>query len=175
MNGKFAAKHHTRLGAALALTMSLISLGVPADDGNLTRALAIQQHKSRFQLMLEQVEAQARRRAAAAHTSAAATTPSVGKVGLGDESETLRLAPIPVVGREIPEIEPLSVRRLRSEQAYERDQQRILDHRQQSRALTADLRTAGPVGSDRYASKRSELVRSNTQNKRLSLQRKLRY
>lgn len=175
MNGKITAKHCTRLSAALALTLPLVSLDVAADFGNLEQALAIQQNKSGFQLMLEQVQARARQRAAAAPTSSAAKIPSVEKISLGDDTETLRLTPLPVVGPEVFEIEPSSLQRLRAEQAYERDQRRILDYRQQTRALTGDLREAGPVGTDRYATRRSELVRFNTQNKRLSVQRKLRY
>jgi len=175
MNGKITAIHRIRLSAALALTMALISINVAADFGNLEQALAVQQNKSSFQLMLEQVQARARQRASAAPASAAATTPSVEKIPLGDETETVRLTPLPVVAPDVFEIEPSSLQRLRAEQAYERDQRRILDYRQQTRALTRDLRKAGPVGTDRYATRRSELVRFDTQNKRLSVQRKLRY
>ena len=171
MNGKYRAKHRTRLAGALALTAWLIPLSVSADDGNLTQQLHIHQAKSRFQLMPEQVQESARRRAAAARTVAAARAGPVTPTHLGDWTQSARLAPVTVTDRVSPEIAAETTRRFRARQAYERDQQRILDYRQQRRALIAGLRTGGSAG---FGAKRRELVRYNAQSQRQSLQRKLR-
>jgi hypothetical protein len=59
-------------------------------------------------------------------------------------------------------------------QAYERDQRRILDLRQRQSALIARSRNVGSTGPGSFAAKRREMVRFKSQNRRLSLQRKLR-
>jgi hypothetical protein len=174
MNGKYRAKLHTRLAAALSLTAWLIPLSVTADDGNLTQQLHIQQQKSRFQLMLEQVAKSARQRAAAAQSTPASRAGPAASIDLGDWAESLRLEPVGVTGLVLPGTEKESARRLQARQGYERDQQRVLYHRQQRRALIAGARTSNPVGAGSVGTKRRELVRYNAQNQRQSLQRKLR-
>ncbi len=174
MNGKYRAKLRTRLAAALSLTAWLIPLSVTADDGNLTQQLHIQQQKSRFQLMLEQVAEGARRRAAAAQSTPASRAGPAASIDLGDWAESLRLEPVGVTGLVLPGTEKESARRLQVRQAYERDQQRVLHHRQQHRALIAGARTSNPAGAGGFGAKRREFVRYNAQNQRQSLQRKLR-
>ncbi len=174
MNGKYRAKPGPRLAAALSLTVWLIPLSVTADDGNLTQQLHTQQQQSRFQLMLEQVAESARQRAAAAQSTPATRAGPATPIDLGDWAESLRLEPVGVTGPVLPGTETETARRLQARQAYERDQQRILDHHQQRRALIAGARTSNPVGAGSFGTKRRELVRYNTQNQRQSLQRKLR-
>ncbi len=174
MNAKCRAKYRTRLAGALALTAWLIPVSVTADDGNLNQQLHIQQQKSRFQLMLEQVQESARRRAAAAQTAPTRHAGPSTLTHLGDGTQSVRLDPVTVTDPVSPKIDPERTKWFRAQQAYERDQQRILDHRQQRRALIAGARTGGPNGIDRIATKRRALVRYNAQNQRQSLQRKLR-
>lgn len=181
MNSKYRAKDCKRLAGALAqplaqslalaLVVWLTPIGAPADDGNLYQELRIQQQKSSFQLKLEQVQEQARRRAAAAQTARAAQTESAAGLDIGDPDQSMRLAPRHVTEPLAPRIDADEVWRIQAQQSYERDQQRILDYRQQRSALTAGARAGGDY---RYAAKRSELVRFNTQNQRQTLQRKLR-
>jgi hypothetical protein len=179
MNGKFPAKMRTSLAAALvpmalALTGWLIPLPASADFGDLSQPLRVQQQKSRFQLMLEQVQESARQRAAAMGTTSVERTSRSTPVGLGDWTASLRLDPTTVTGPVPRRIDPEAQRRLRAEQAYERDQRRILDHRQKRHALVVGSRSRGPAGLDIYAEKRRNLVRYRSQNQRLTLQRKLR-
>jgi hypothetical protein len=173
MNGKYRAMHRARLAGALALTGCLIPLSVSADDGNLTQQLLVQQRMSRFQLMLEQVQASVRRRAAARQRAPATPAGPSTPTDLGDWTESVRLRPVTVTDRVALAVAPETLRRLRAEQVYERDQQRILDHRQQRRALIIGARTGGPLGVD-FATKRRELVRYSVQSQQQSLQRKLR-
>ena len=162
----------TRLAAAFSLTAWLIPLSVTADDGNLTQQLHTQQQRSRFQLMLEQVADGARRRAAA---QSAATTHAgpAAPIDFGDWTESARLVPITVTDPVSLTSKAESARRFRARQAHDRDQQRILHHRQQRRALIAGARS-GPLGIDSFGAKRRELVRYHAQNQGQSLQRKLR-
>ena len=173
MNGKYRAKQRARLAGALTLAGCLIPLSAAADDGNLTQQLRAQQEMSRFQLMLQQVQASARRRGAASRTGPATGAGPSTPTDLGDWTESVRLAPATVTDPVTIDIAPQTPQRLRAEQAYERAQQRILDHRQQRRALVVGARAGGPVGVD-FGTKRRELVRYNVQNQRQSLQRKLR-
>ena len=173
MNGKYRAKRRARLAGALALAGWLNPLSATADDGNLTQELRVRQTMSRFQLMLEQVQARARRRAAARQTGPATPAGPPTPVNLGDGAESVRLHPVTVTDPVAIAIAPRTLRRLRAEEAYERDQQRILDQRQQRRALVIGARTGGPLGVD-FATKRRALVRYNIQSQQLSLQRKLR-
>jgi hypothetical protein len=172
MNGKYRAKPRTRLAAALSLTAWLIPVSVTADDGNLTQQLHTQQQQSRFQLMLEQVAKSARRRAAAAPSAPASHADPATRIDLGDWAESLRLPPVSVTDPAPPDSQ--AARRFQARQARDRDQQRILHHRQQRRALIAGARTVGPLAIDRFAAKRRQLVRYKAQNQRQSLQRKLR-
>jgi len=128
---------------------------------------------SRFQLMLEQVQASARRRGAALRTAPATTVGPSTPTDLGDPAESVRLQPLTATDPVALAVAPETLRRLRAEQAYERDQQRILDHRQQRRALVVGARTGGPLGVD-FGTKRRELVRYKVQSQQQSLQRKLR-
>ncbi len=187
MNGKFAAKQFTgRSGpvltglvlsglllVGLVLTGWLFPLSVTADVGNLNQQLRMQQQKSRFQLMLEQVQESARRRAAAAANSATQARPS-NATGLGDWTQSLRLDLVNVTKSASSGSAPASTARLQAEQTYARDQRRILDHRQQRRALIAGTRVGGSAALDGFAAKRRELVRYRQQNNQQSLQRKLR-
>ena len=145
-----------------------------ADDGNLTQQVQIEQSKSAFQLKLEQIEAGARQRAAASRAAA----PQPAAVDLGGSDESMRLEPVDPVG---PDLGPdlgmdtqESALRLQAEQAYERDQQFILEQRQQREALRLDspVLRSSPAGG--YARERSDRVRIQSQNKQQAVQRKLR-
>jgi hypothetical protein len=175
MNAKYRAKHPMGLAAALAavlaLTTSLASLCARADDGNLTLQVHIQQHKSRFQLMLEQVQERASRRAALGHASPATRAAASTPTDIGDSSQSMRLESIIVADPSPLQMDQESMLQFRAQQAYDRDQQSILDHRQQRRALLAGPR----IGADRFATTRNELVRFDAQNQQQSLQRKLRH
>ncbi len=172
MNGKYRAKLRTRLAGTVSLAVWLVPLSVTADDGNLTQQLHAQQQQSRFQLMLEQVAKSARQRAAAAQSAPASNAVPATPIDLGDWAEPVRLQPVSVTDSAPPDSE--AARRFQARQAYDRDQQRNLHHRQQRRALIAGARTGGLPGIDSFGAKRRELVRSNAQNQRQSLQRKLR-
>jgi hypothetical protein len=179
MNAKWRAKRRFRVRVLLAVTASLLPFATAADYGNLAQQVRTEQHKSNFQLMLEQVRESSRQRAAAAPSGA--QTPGGGRststgrgADLGDSTQSLRLDPGSVTGPVPGDLEPASARRLRAKQAYDRDQRRILDDRQRRSALIARSRNVGPTGSDSFAAKRREMVRVKTQNRRLSVQRKLR-
>ena len=174
MNAKFRAKHRSRRAGALVLSVWLIPQTVTADDGNLTQQLHIQQHKSRFQLMLEQVQGRARQRAAAGQTATSSYAGSSVPTDLGDWTQSMRLHPVTVNELATPQVDPDNSPRLWAQQTYERDQQRTLDHRQQRRALIAGARTRGAIRANSFQAKRRELVRFDAQNQRQSLQRKLR-
>jgi hypothetical protein len=187
MNGKYSAKVRVSLAVALApmglalvglaLTGWLIPLSVTADFDNLGQQLRVQQQKSRFRLKLEQVQESARQRAATVGTASTASIERAGPstpVGLGGWTTSPRLHLSTVTEPVQRDTDPKSARRLRARQAYERDQRRILDHRQQRHALIAGSRTRGPAVLDSYAEKRRNLVRYRSQNQRLSLRRKLR-
>jgi len=167
MNAKYRAKDRRRLAGVVVFAAWLIPQFATAEDGNLTQQLRIQQHKSGFQLMLEQVQRRARQRTEAGR--AAAPSYPASPAGLGDWTQSPRLDPIAVATPVTPRTSPDSRLGLAARQAHERDQRRILDHRQQRRALIA-----GAVRTNSYPIKRRELVRSNVQNQRQSLQRKLR-
>ena len=173
MNAKCRAKHRSRLAGALVVAVWPILQTVTADDGNLTQQLHFQQHMSRFQLMLEQVQARARQRAAKGQ-AATPSAKSLSPTGVADWTPSLGLAPITVSKPAMPRIDPDATLRLEARQAHERDQRRILDHRQQRRALSAGGPTLGAMGADSFQVKRRELVRFNVQNQRQTLQRKLR-
>jgi hypothetical protein len=174
MNGKYPAKIRIGLMAAVALTASMVPPVVTADFDELGQQLRIQQHKSRFQLMLEQVQESARQRSTASHTAPSERgRPSIS-FDVGDWTESLRLDTVTVTDPLPGSKDAESARRLRADQAYERAQGRILDHRQQRDALVAGPRTSGRAVDDAYAAKRSNLTRYRTQNHRLTLQRKLR-
>jgi hypothetical protein len=173
MNAKCRAKCRARLAGALLLAVWPILQYVTADDGNLIQQLRIQQHMSRFQLMLEQVQARARQRLATGQ----AVTPRAGSLSptdAGDWTPSLGLDPITVSKPAMPRIDADATLRLGARQAHERDQRRILDHRQQRRALTAGAHTLGAMRADSFQVKRRELVRFNAQIQRQTLQRKLR-
>lgn len=174
MNAKYRAKQRVQLAAFLLVTLWLVPAQVTADDGNLAQQLRIQQHKSRFQLMLEQVQERARQRAARGHVATRADADTSTPTALADWSQSVRLDPVSVTGSESRKFDPGQTLRLKARQAYERDQRRILDHRQQRRALISGLRTGGPTGLNSFQAKRRELARFNTQNQRQILQRKLR-
>ena len=174
MNAKYRAKQRVQLVAVLLVTVWLVPAQVTADDGNLAQQLRIQQHKSRFQLMLEQVRKRARQRAAHGHVATRADADTSTPAALGDWSQSVRLDPVGVTGSGSRKIDPDQTRRLKTRQAYERDQRRILDHRQQRRALISGLRSGGSTGLKSFQAKRRELARFNTQNQRQILQRKLR-
>jgi hypothetical protein len=124
--------------------------------------------------MLEQVQEGVRQRAAASHTPSVGQSHSSKPVDLGDWTQSTRLAPIAVTEPPPRALDPESIRRLRTQQAHERDQRRILDHRQQRHALIAGSRSRGPAGLDNFSAKRRQLTRYRSQNQRLTLQRKLR-
>ena len=165
-------------GILLAATACLAASGAGAYDGNLSQQVRIEQHKSSFELMLEQVRESSRQRAAAAGRGAAAPRGERSiSTDLGDSTQSLRLDPGSVTVSAPRDLEPASARRLRADQAYDRDRRRILDSRQRRSALIARSRNAGPAGSTgsgTFAAKRREMVRIKTQNRRLSVQRKLR-
>lgn len=173
MNTKYRAKDRGRLVGALVVAALLVPVSVPADDGNLAQQLRVQQQKSRFQLMLEQVQQRARQRAAAGQAAAPRPSSSPSSVGLektlGNWTESVRLRPISPASP--LQAAPDSTRKLAAGQAYERDQRRILDYRQQRRALIAGARRSS---SNSFQAERGELVRFKVQNQRLTLQRKLR-
>lgn len=177
MNGKYPAKTRAGLAvvslAGLTMTGWLAAASVSADFDDLSQQLRIQQHKSRFQLMLEQVQESARQRATTRTPSVERAGPSA-PVGLGDWTESLRLDSA-TVSEPVPlGIAAKSKRRLRARQSYERKQRHILDQRQRRDALIAGSRTRGPAGTDNFSAKRRNLVRYRTENQRLTLQRKLR-
>jgi hypothetical protein len=175
MNAKYRAKN-PKLGAgALALLAWLASSYAAADDGYLTQPLQIQQHKSAFQLKLEQVEQQARRRAAAGHAARSAQTNAAASTDLGSPDQSMRLTPLAVADSMTSSIGPDDAERINGQQTFERHQQRILSQRQQRRALVGGPDTVGLGGDSRYAAKRSQLQRFSVQDQRLTLQRKLRY
>jgi hypothetical protein len=174
MNAKCRAKHRRRLAGALLIAAWPILQYVAADDGNLTQQLHAQQNKSRFRLMLEQVQARARLRVAkgqAATTDHAGTwSPTVP----GDRTSSPRLDRITLGKLATRRTDPDHGLGLQARQAYERDQQRILEHRQQRRALSAGAHPLGAVRVDSFQVKRRELVRFNAQNQRQALRHKLR-
>ena len=172
MNAKYRAKHPLRWAAVLALTASLAPLWAAAEDGGLTQQLRVQQHKSRFQLMLEQVQEQARRRAALQSNAPAGAGPESPAMDFGDATESVRVTPVSVVDTSDLSIDQENAAEFNARQAYERDQQRILDQRQRRRALIAEPRTGSVIGS--FSAERNELVRFNTQDQMQRLQRKLR-
>lgn len=174
MNAKYRAKPPRRRAAVLALTASLVPFWAAAEDGGITQQLRVQQHKNRFQLMLEQVQAQARRRAALENNASARAATVSPPTDLGDATESMRLKSMPVTEPARLSIDPENAAEFRTRQAYERDQQRILDQRQQRRALIAGPRTGSVIGTDSFSANRNELVRFNTQNQKQRLQRKLR-
>jgi len=158
----------------VSLAVWLVTLSVTADDGNLTQQLQAQQQQSRFQLMLEQVADGARQRAAAAQSAPVSNAGPAAPMDLGDWAGSLRLGPVGVTDPVLPGTKTETARRLHARQAYERDQQRVLDHRQQRRALIAGARISNSAGAGSFGAKRREFVRYNAQNQRQSLQRKLR-
>ena len=169
MNAKYRAKDCRRLAGAVFFAAWLIPQFATAEDGNLSQQLRIQQHKSQFQLMLEQVQHRARQRAEAGGAAAPSYSGSPSPAGLGDWTQSPRLDPIAIATPATPHAGPDTTAGLAARQAYERDQRRILDHRQQRRALIA-----GAARTNSYPIKRRELVRFNAQNQRQTLQRKLR-
>ncbi len=176
MNAKYRAKDRGRRAGALVFAALLVPGYVAADDGNLAQQLRVQQQRSRFQLMLEQVQQRARRRAVTGQAADPGHSGSPSPVGLektfGDWTESVRLQPISPGGP--VQAAPDRAADLAVHQAFERDQRRILDHRQQRRALIAGARSGSTVRSDSFQAKRGELVRFSAQNQRQSLQRKLR-
>ena len=158
---------------ALVIAAWLVPQQVTADDGNLTQQLQIQQHRSRFQLMLEQVEQRARQRAGAARTGTPSHRGSPSPA-LGDWSDSVRLDPVAVAAPSAAHTGSGDTARLAARQTYERRQRQILDYRQQRSALLARTRTAESNRPDSYQVKRRELVRFNAQNQQQTLQRKLR-
>ena len=174
MYAKCRANHRGRLAGALLLAVWPMLQYATADDGNLAQQLHIQQHVSRFQLMLEQVQARARQRAAIGQAATPGYARSSRATDAGDRTPSLRLNPITVTRPAMPRIDPDATLRLGAWQAYERDQRRILDHRQQRRALIAGGHTPGSMGVDGFQVKRRERVRFNAQNQRQTLQQKLR-
>jgi hypothetical protein len=181
MNAKFRAKHPlgpvivlaTALAPVLVLTASLAPVRVLADDAGLAQQLRVQQQKSSFQLMLEQIEQRARRRAEG-HETPAFPAPASTPIDLGVATESMRLNSISVSDPPSLQIDQEDTAQLRAEQAYDRDQQRILDYRQQRRALIGP-RSGSAIGVDSFATNRNELVRFSTQSQKQSLQRKLRH
>ena len=158
---------------ALVIAAWLVPQQVTADDGNLTQQLQVQQHRSRFQLMLEQVEQSARQRAVAAQTR----TPSYRgspPPALGAWSDSVRLNPVAVAAPSAAHTGPGDTAGLAARQAYERGQRQILDYRQQRSALLAGTRATESNRADSFQVKRRELVRFKVQNQQQSLQRKLR-
>ena len=170
MNAKFRAKQPIRLTATLILAALIVCPRAHADDGNLTQQLQTQQDKSSFQLKLQQIEEQARRRAAAGQ-GASSPPPSAPSADMGDANESVRLNPVGVDNPSTTDVDPQNSQEFRARQAYERDQQRILDNRQQRSALLEDSR---PGGADDYADRRENLNRFKSQNRQQALQRKLR-
>jgi hypothetical protein len=157
---------------AITLTCGALPGSALADFDGLNQQLRMEQQKSRFQLMLEQVQESARRRARQAPAESVASVPASPQVDLGNGTESVRLDAVSV-GELPPQTDAAWARRLEVEQARERDQRGILDQQQQRQSLIAGARTS-PGDLGRYASKRRELVRFRSQNQRLSLQRKLR-
>ena len=170
MNGKCPAKTRAGLAAAVCLSAWLVPAWVSADFDDLNQTLRIEQHKSRFQLLLEQVQESARQRAAT-RSASVDRAGSADPVGLGDWTESLRLDSVAVTKSVPLGLDAKPERRLRAKHAYERRQRHILDQRQRRDALVAGARARGPA--DGYAAKRRGLVRYRSQNARLNLQRKL--
>lgn len=168
MNAKYRATRCKRVAGALALVLGFAPVWASADDGNLSQPLRIQQQKSRFQLMLEQVQESARRRAAQAPTARVGAPDSPA---INARTESVRLDPVSVTDSSTTGFDSDSDGRLRKQQAFERDQQRILNHRQRRRALIGAGRHPG---ANSFAAKRGELARYNAQNQQQSLQRRLR-
>jgi hypothetical protein len=173
MNAKFRAKHPIRLALTLSVAMLLACVDANADDGNLTQQLEIQQQKSQFQLKLQQVQEQARQRAAAGQGASAGTSASP-PANIDDATDSARLNPISVGDTPSIDVDPQRTQEFQAEQAYERDQQRILENRQQRSALLEGSRPDGPGGADDFANRRENLNRFKSQDRQQALQRKLR-
>ena len=177
MNGKCSAKHRAGVAeivpaALVVLAACSMPLSASADFSNLNQQLHIQQQKSRFRLMLEQVQESAQRRGAV-RPAPATRADSSKPTGLGDWTQSLRLHPVSVTDPVSRATVSASTARFRARQAYERDQQRILEHRQQRHALLGARRTGAPGAANSYAHKRRALVRYRRQNQKQSLRRKL--
>lgn len=170
MNAKSRAKHRLFIPGVLIIAVILVSSGADADDGNLQQQLRKEQQKSEFELKLEQVRESARQRAAEGRAPAEAPVPR----DLGEQSESVRLDAAGTHAPAASDLEPPSARRLRESQAYERDQRRYLDERQRREGLVAGSRATGPAGARSSAIERRALTRSRSQNRRQTLQRKLR-
>lgn len=174
MKAKLRAKHGMQLIAAVSLAALLASMAAHGDDGYLPQQLRTQQQKSRFQLMLQQVQESARRRAASRQSVSEPPADKSPAAEIGNSSESMRLDPVSVADPPSLNMDPEGAQEFQSRQAYDRDQQRILEYRQQRRALIVESGPDGPLGANSYAQSRNELVRSNKQNQQQTLQRKLR-
>ena len=179
MNGKYPAKTRARPAAAvglagLALAVWLAPATVSADFDDLNQGLRIEQQKSRFQLMLEQVQESARQRAGARRSASTERGEAPAPVDLGDWTESVRLdsrsttVPAAFLGSA-----KRTEKRLRARHAYEDRQRRILDERQRRDALVVNARSRGSA-IDGFSSKHRSRVRYRIENQRLNLQRKLR-
>lgn len=175
MNAKSPAKSRPARVHALALGVCMLVSGATADDGNLQQQLRTEQQGSAFRLMLEQVEESARRRAAEGRAAGAADRGEPPRAAdPGDAHQSLRLPTEAVADPAGLAPEPESARRLRARQARERDRRRILDEQQRRSALVAGTRTRGLDAAGAYAERRRQMDRFKSQNRRLSVQRKLR-
>lgn len=183
MNAKIPAKRRPRGVRALVLCACLLGSGVAADDGNLGQQLRTEQQRSAFRLMLEQVQESARRRAAEGRAAGGADRGESARSSglrdapasdLGDAHQSVRIPteavadPAGLAGRQE------SARRLRARQARESDQRRILDQQQRRSALVAGARTRGLDTPGAYGERRRQMERFKSQNRRLSVRRKLR-
>lgn len=178
MNVKSRAKRGpTPVGPLVVLAgtaMALAGAATGADDGNLGQQLRMEQAKSAFQLMLEEVRESARLRAMEERGRAEARRDTSAPLESGDSSESVRLDVQRVTEPGFQDPEPAPARRLRADQAYERDQLRILAERQRRSALVSGGLRTGPAGTDGFADRRARMTRFKTQDRRLAVQRKLR-
>ena len=170
--GRFVSKPLLSLALAGALAPGPVS----GDDGGLYHQQRLQQHKSQFQLMLEQLNERSRQRARDQRRSGGsggASSPVAASLGQGHQPLRLgiRLGRASSATRD-PAQTP---QRIQFREEGQQRRQRILDEQQRRRALVTDRDAGRGLTSRVAASKRLRLNNSRVQQQQRSLQRKLTY